>query len=193
MAAPQRSTPRRKDRSSNSSTEAAIRIFHAVYVHRYFRLRPGGKDEYRRWLPIVAAARLSEKIPELQPWLIARAEKLLQVVVHTERGQRIRIVSARKATKNEKPRISNKSQTNWARLDALREKHIDPSDTPEIPPEMFAKAVLRHGLEPVAPKAQITLRVDRDVLEWFKQQGQGYQTRINALLRAYMEAHKART
>ena len=34
--------------------------------------------------------------------------------------------------------------------------------------------------------AQLTLRIDADVLEWFKRQGRGYQTRINALLRAYM-------
>jgi uncharacterized protein (DUF4415 family) len=58
---------------------------------------------------------------------------------------------------------------------------------------MFAKAVVRRGLKPVLPKAQVTLRVDRDVLEWFKELGQGYQTRINTLLRAYMDAHKART
>lgn len=56
---------------------------------------------------------------------------------------------------------------------------------------MFARAIVRRGLKPVSRKAQLTLRVDSDVLEWFKKQGQGYQTKINALLRAYMEAHKA--
>ncbi len=58
---------------------------------------------------------------------------------------------------------------------------------------MFAKAVVRRGLKPVPPKAQVTLRIDRDVLEWYKKQGRGYQTRINALLRAYMQAHKTKT
>ncbi len=91
-----------------------------------------------------------------------------------------------------KERISNKSRTNWARLDALKEKDIDLSDTPEITPQMFAKSIVRRGLKSSPPKAQVTLRVDSDVLEWFKEQGQGYQTRINALLRAYMDAHKAR-
>ncbi|MFZ5921951.1 MAG: BrnA antitoxin family protein [Chloroflexota bacterium] len=38
-------------------------------------------------------------------------------------------------------------------------------------------------------KAQLTIRVDRDVLAWFNSQGRGYQTRINSLLRAYMEAN----
>ena len=82
--------------------------------------------------------------------------------------------------------------TDWKRVDALKDEDIDLSDSPEITPEMFAKAVVRRGLKPVSPKAQITLRVDSEVLAWFKMQGQGYQTRINALLRAYMEAHRTR-
>ncbi len=56
---------------------------------------------------------------------------------------------------------------------------------------MFARAVVREGLKQKPPKTQVTLRVDQDVLEWFKGQGEGYQTRINALLRAYMDAHKS--
>ena len=83
----------------------------------------------------------------------------------------------------------SKSGTNWARLDAMRDKDIDLSDNPELTPEMFAKAVVRHGLKPAPNKAQLTLRLDTDVLAWFKAQGRGYQTRINALLRAYMHAH----
>jgi uncharacterized protein (DUF4415 family) len=55
---------------------------------------------------------------------------------------------------------------------------------------MFARAVVRRGLKPVPRKEQLTLRIDSDVLEWFRKQGQGYQTKINALLRAYMEAHE---
>lgn len=91
-----------------------------------------------------------------------------------------------------KKAISTSSQTDWARLDALHDDNIDLSDSPEISPEMFARAVVRQGLKPVPRKAQVTLRVDRDVLDWFKAQGQGYQTRINALLRAYMEAERSR-
>ncbi|MBW4605199.1 MAG: BrnA antitoxin family protein [Calothrix sp. FI2-JRJ7] len=55
---------------------------------------------------------------------------------------------------------------------------------------MFANSVVRSGLKPVTRKVQVTLRVDSDVLDWFKGRGQGYQTQINALLRAYMEAHE---
>ena len=90
-----------------------------------------------------------------------------------------------------KAATSKKSRTNWKRVDALKDDDIDRSDIPEVPPQMFARAIVRRGLKPVPRKAQITLRVDSDVLEWFRKQGQGYQTKINALLKAYMDAHKA--
>ncbi len=72
----------------------------------------------------------------------------------------------------------------------MRDEDIDLSDNPEISPEMFARAIVRRGLKPAPRKSQLTLRLDSDVLDWFKGQGRGYQTRINALLRAYMEAHR---
>jgi uncharacterized protein (DUF4415 family) len=73
----------------------------------------------------------------------------------------------------------------------MTDEDIDLSDCPEITPEMFAKGVVRRGLKPVPNKAEVTLRLDRDVLDWFKAQGGGYQNQINALLRAYMEAHQS--
>jgi len=82
-----------------------------------------------------------------------------------------------------------KSRTNRKQVDALKDDRIDFSDTPELTPEMFARAIVRRGLKPVPRKAQLTIRVDSDVLEWYKKQGPGYQTRINALLRAYMQEH----
>jgi len=92
-----------------------------------------------------------------------------------------------------KKNISHKShsdQSDWNRVDKLDDNDIDFSDNPEITAEMFAKAVLRKGLKPVVRKTQVTLRIDEDVLAWFKNQGKGYQTRINALLKAYKEAHQ---
>ncbi len=89
-----------------------------------------------------------------------------------------------------KKHISHNSQADWGRVDKQRDKDIDFSDTSEVPPEMFAKAVLRKGLKPVARKTQVTLRIDADVLTWFKKQGRGYQTRINSLLKAYKDAHQ---
>jgi uncharacterized protein (DUF4415 family) len=82
-----------------------------------------------------------------------------------------------------------KSGSNWNRLSSMPSDAVDTSDIPEISPEQFARAVVRRGLKPSAAKAQLTIRVDRDVLEWYRQKGRGYQTRINKLLRAYMEAH----
>ncbi|HEU0297175.1 MAG TPA: aminoglycoside phosphotransferase family protein [Anaerolineales bacterium] len=52
-----------------------VKSFHSVYLSRYFRLRPGGQAEYRRWLPIVAAARLDEGIKELEGWLLEQAKR----------------------------------------------------------------------------------------------------------------------
>lgn len=76
-------------------------------------------------------------------------------------------------------------RTNWARIDALKDREIDTSDIPEQGNAFFKRAVLRLP----EPKTAVTIRLDRQVLDWFKAKGPGYQTRINALLRAYMEAH----
>lgn len=89
------------------------------------------------------------------------------------------------------PSTLNKPQTDWKRLETITDDEIDTSDIPPIPPEMFAKAMVKRGLKAKDNKAQLTIRVDRDVLAWFKAHGRGYQTQINALLRAYMEASKS--
>jgi uncharacterized protein (DUF4415 family) len=90
-----------------------------------------------------------------------------------------------------KKTISMKSETDWKRVDAMTDEDIDLSDIPEISTEMFARAIVRRGLKPVSRKTQLTLRIDSDVLEWYKKQGAGYQTKINALLREYMKAHQS--
>jgi uncharacterized protein (TIGR02172 family) len=56
-----------------------VRMFHSAYLHHYFSLKPGGEEEYTRWLPVVAAARLSENIPELEAWLINQIELGLKI------------------------------------------------------------------------------------------------------------------
>ena len=86
---------------------------------------------------------------------------------------------------------SVRSETDYERLEAMTDEDIDFSDIPEVPPERFAKALVRKGLKPVQRKAQLTLRLDADVLEWFRAQGRGYQTRINSILRAYKEAQES--
>ena len=89
-----------------------------------------------------------------------------------------------------KKNISRKSRTDWDRVDKIKDNDIDISDNPEVTPEMFAKSVVRKGLKPVKRKTQVTLRIDEDVLNWFKNQGPGYQTHINSLLKAYKEAQQ---
>ena len=63
---------------------------------------------------------------------------------------------------------------------------IDTSDMPEVKDWSGAKRGLFY--RPV--KQLMSLRVDADVVDWFKRQGNGYQTRMNAALRAYVEAHR---
>jgi uncharacterized protein (DUF4415 family) len=80
------------------------------------------------------------------------------------------------------------SRTDWTRVDAMTNEDIDTSDIPPLDESFFAESELR------LPRAKptITIRLDPDVLDWFKAQGKGYQTRINTVLRRYVEAQKRR-
>lgn len=69
-----------------------------------------------------------------------------------------------------------------ARIDAIREEDIDYSDIPELDDDFFKKA----------KKSSVTVRLDSDMVEWFKSQGKGYQTRMNAVLRAFYEHHHSK-
>ena len=80
-----------------------------------------------------------------------------------------------------------RSRTDWKRIDALEVKDIDYSEIPKQGPDFFANAILWPG-----PKKQITLRLDPDVLAFFRKTGKGYQTSINAVLRKYVEVVKSR-
>ena len=82
--------------------------------------------------------------------------------------------------------MKKQSRTKLARIDAMKEGEIDTSDIPPLTNEFFKNAILRMPTH----KATITMRVDADVLNWFKRQGKGYQSRINAVLKMFVEAHK---
>jgi uncharacterized protein (DUF4415 family) len=71
----------------------------------------------------------------------------------------------------------------------MTDADIDYSDIPELSDEFLERA--RQVMWP-PEKERITIRVDRDVLDWLKSQGKGYQTKINQLLRIMMEQFKAR-
>lgn len=80
------------------------------------------------------------------------------------------------------------SKTQWTRVRTMEDKDIRiTKEHPEADIKHIVKGIVRRGLKPVASKASISLRVDRDVLEWFKAQGAGYQSRMNAVLRAFKE------
>lgn len=75
--------------------------------------------------------------------------------------------------------------TDWERIDAMKDEDVDYSDVAELDETFFQNADLR-----LPQKKAVTIRLDADVLDWFKRQGRGYQTRINKLLRAYMESQQ---
>lgn len=77
------------------------------------------------------------------------------------------------------------SKTNWAKVDSLKDSDIDYSDVPELSDDFFKNAKLKMPPH----KSPVTLRLDDDILDWFRKEGRGYQTRINQLLRKYMETH----
>ncbi len=59
---------------------------------------------------------------------------------------------------------------------------------PEADPAHIVRGIVRRGLQPVPLKTSVSLRIDSDVLAWFKAKGSGYQTRINEVLRAFRDA-----
>lgn len=79
-----------------------------------------------------------------------------------------------------------KSGTDWKFLASGSDDGIDVSDIPRLGPGFWGKAVLRMP----KPKDSVTIRLDHDVVLWFRKLGRGYQTRINAVLRSYMQAAK---
>ena len=78
------------------------------------------------------------------------------------------------------------SKTNLKRLKEMNDEDINLDDIPELDDDFFKNAELQ-----LPSKQSVTIRMDSDVLLWFKNQGKGYQTRINQLLRRYMETHQS--
>jgi uncharacterized protein (DUF4415 family) len=67
----------------------------------------------------------------------------------------------------------------------MPEQRIDYTESPKLDDDFFKDAVIWPG-----NKKQITLRLDQDILEFFKSQGRGYQRNINTVLRRYVQAQK---
>jgi uncharacterized protein (DUF4415 family) len=93
-----------------------------------------------------------------------------------------------RATLNEMSKMTDEQRRELQRLAELPDEEIDTSDIPEVGD--FSDAIRGRFYRPI--KRQITLRIDADLLEWFRAQGGKYQTRINAALREYVEGHHGR-
>jgi len=70
-------------------------------------------------------------------------------------------------------------------IDTIKEKDIDNSEIPELDKNFWnnARPVYSKG------KKAISIRLDSDIIDFFKEEGKGYQSKINNVLRSYIEAH----
>jgi len=86
--------------------------------------------------------------------------------------------------------VSKKGRTDWARLRAMSDADIEAQrwGDPNFPEIDWAKADVQL-IEPIVKKP-VSIRLDSDVIDFFKDAGKGYQTRINQILRSYMEHQK---
>lgn len=83
-------------------------------------------------------------------------------------------------------RERGEDQTDWERLARMKDEDIDLSDIPELDEQFWDNAQLAMP----DTKERITIRVDQDVLDYFRESGPGYQTRMNAVLRSFVTARK---
>jgi uncharacterized protein (DUF4415 family) len=89
------------------------------------------------------------------------------------------------------PALTEEEAAAWERVKSMRDEDIDLSDIPERLTGWRRAAMPVRDLVPEENKQQVTLRLDADVLGFFKSTGRRYQSRINAALREYMLAHRA--
>ena len=88
---------------------------------------------------------------------------------------------------------ARRGKTDWNRLERTRDADIrnaaksDPDAAPVASSEWFKRAQLSE----LQLKMPVSIRLDEDVVKWFRARGRGYQTRMNAVLRAYVEFHSA--
>ena len=85
-----------------------------------------------------------------------------------------------------------KDATDWERLERMTDDEIEAAvrDDPDAAPIADEDFWRNATLIPAPSKEAISIRVDQDVLDWFRSLGRGYQTRMNMVLRGYMELHQ---
>jgi uncharacterized protein (DUF4415 family) len=85
------------------------------------------------------------------------------------------------------------SRTDWKKVDAMSEAGLEASIAAD-PDDVHEKLDWTKAVKTLPPPKQpVKLRVDADVLDWFRRTGKGYQTRMNNVLRAFVESRKTGT
>jgi uncharacterized protein (DUF4415 family) len=79
---------------------------------------------------------------------------------------------------------TQKGKTDFEKPGKMKDSEIDTSDIPELDDEFFKTAVWIEW----KPKQMVSIRLDNEVLTWFKAQGKGYQTKIYDILKTYIRA-----
>ena len=80
--------------------------------------------------------------------------------------------------------MSTSSKTNYNRINKLSDMDIDYSDIPETDEEFWSDADILFPTN----KTHVSIRLDDDIISWFKQFGRGYQTKINSVLKSYISS-----
>lgn len=86
-----------------------------------------------------------------------------------------------------------KSQSDHARVDAMTEEELESAIASDPDEAGFEVDWSTFQVGIPGPKQQLTIRLDDDIVEWFKASGKGYQTRMNAVLRHYVDTQKRAT
>jgi uncharacterized protein (DUF4415 family) len=100
-------------------------------------------------------------------------------------------VSAKRIVKRT-PNRRRLGKTDWARVDALSDREIEHAieNDPDAAPILDKKWFVQATVTMPERKVPISLRIDREVVDWFKAHGKRYQSRMNAVLKAYVQAHR---
>ena len=89
------------------------------------------------------------------------------------------------------PKLTEDQKRQLEYIDELPDDQIDTSDIPELTEEQWRSRTTYVGLFPMhRTKKSVTIRLDSDVVKWFKSQGKGWQTKMNWVLRLYYASHR---
>ena len=94
---------------------------------------------------------------------------------------------------NELKARRGESLTDWRKVDAMTDNELDKIIASDDDERGFAPDWTRAELVLPEPKQSVNLRLDRDIVEFFKGQGRGHISRMQAVLKAYVDAHQPKT